>query len=152
MESLRIVRRTVFSLFTMPLLVHAWHTATPPADVCQAVGQVSGWGIHERTFTLQSDSGHYSNYRYDDSTKFTNGEVPIAQDVLDLNIDDRLCVEAFSPGKQDVATRVRVTFRSEIDAQDKRELVRWQSESLFGVVKSWDARDLKNNRQRLKFR
>src|SRR5205807_999248 len=94
-------------------------------------------------FTLQTDSGHYSDYRYDDSTKFTNGEVPIAQDVLDLNIDDRLCVEAFSPGKQDVATRVRVTFRSEIDAQDKRELVRWQSESVFGAVKSWDARDRK---------
>ncbi len=143
MESLRIVGRTVFSLFTMPLLVNAWQTATPPAAGCQAAGQVYGWDIHERTFTLQSDSGHYSDYRYDDSTKFTNGEVPIKQDVLNLNIDDRLCVEAFSPSKQDVATRVRVTFRSGIDAQDKRELVRWQSESVFGVVKSWEARDRK---------
>jgi hypothetical protein len=143
MKTLRIVGRTVFWLFTMRLLVHAWQTAAPPAAGCQAAGQVYGWDIHERTFTLQSDSGHYSDYRYDDSTKFTNGEVPIKQDVLDLNIDDRLCVEAFSPGKQDVASRVQVTFRSDIDAQDKRELVRWQSESVFGAVKSWDARDRK---------
>src|SRR5947199_9378189 len=114
MESLRIVGRIVISLFTMPLLMHAWQTVKPPTAGCQAAGQVYGWDIHERTFTLQSDSGHYSDYRYDDSTKFTNGEVPIKQDVLDLKIDDRICVEALSSGKQDVASGVRVTCSSDI--------------------------------------
>jgi hypothetical protein len=47
-------------------------------------------------------------------------------------------VEAFRAGSQEIASRVLVTFRSEIDARDRRELVRWQSESLFGAVKSLD--------------
>lgn len=36
-----------------------------------------------------------------------------------LNIDDRLCVEASREDNQEIASRVRLTFRAEIDARDK---------------------------------
>jgi len=137
------VCRALFSLFAMPLLAHAWQTAAPPAAGCQAAGQVFGWDLLEHTLSLKSDSGHYSDFRYNDSTIFINGEAILTPQELNINIDDRLCVEAFRTDKQEIASRVRVTLRSDIDAQDRRELVRWQSESLFGTVKSWDARDHK---------
>jgi hypothetical protein len=37
-----------------------------------------------------------------------------------------------------IASRVWVTYRAEIDTRDNRELVRWQSEALFGAVKALD--------------
>jgi hypothetical protein len=37
-----------------------------------------------------------------------------------------------------MASRIRVTSRADIDARDKRELIRWQSEGLFGAVKALD--------------
>jgi hypothetical protein len=119
--------------------VHAWQAAAPPTAGCQPAGQVSGLDPLEHAITLKSDAGHYSDVRYDDSTTFINGKVILAPD--EVNIDDRLCVEAFRAGKPEVASRVRVTRRPEIDARDKQELIRWQSEGLFGAVKSFEARD-----------
>jgi hypothetical protein len=137
-----LVCRALLSLLALPVLAQAWQTAGPPAAECQRAGQVLGWDLLEHTLTLKSDSGHYSDFRYDDSTTFTSADATFRPDELGilegLSIDDRLCVEAFRADKQEIASRVRVTLRSEIDAQDKRELVRWQSEGLFGTVKSLD--------------
>lgn len=135
--------RALLSLVGLPVLAQAWQTAGRSATGCQRAGQVFGWDLLEHTLTLKSDSGHYSSFRYDDSTTFTTADATFRPDELGilegLNIDDRLCVEAFRADKQETASRVRVMFRSQIDAQYKRELVRWQSESLFGTVKSLDA-------------
>jgi hypothetical protein len=97
----------------------------------------------EQTLSLKSDSGHYSDFRYDDSTTFINGDAVVTPEELNINVDDRLCVEAFRAGTQKIASRVRVTLRSEIDARDRRELISWQGESVFGTVRSWDASDHK---------
>ena len=134
--------RAVLFLLALPLLAQAWQSAAPPAASCLAAGQVSGWDILDHTLSLKSDSGHYSNFRYDGSTVFTSGEAILRPDQLGiveaLNIDDRLCVESFRTDSQEMASRIRVTSRAEIDARDKRELIRWQAESLFGTIKSLD--------------
>jgi hypothetical protein len=129
--------RAVLFLVALQLLGQSWLLAGSPATACQTAGEVSGWDMLEHTLTLKSDSGDYSDFRYDDSTAFTNGEATFRPE--ELNIDDRLCVEALRPGAQQIASRVRVTSRAEIDGRDKRELLRWQSESLFGAVKALDA-------------
>jgi len=92
------VCRAVFCLIAMPLLAHAWQTAAPPAPKCQAAGQIFGWDLRENTISLKSDSGHYSEFHYDGSTTFTNGEAAVPPQAL--NLDDRLCVEAFRPTLQ----------------------------------------------------
>ena len=130
--------RAVLCLLALPLLAQAWQTATPPVAACQAAGQITGWDLLEHTFTLKSDSSRYSEFHYDGSTTFTAAGATFRPDELGipegLNIDDRLCVEAFRADNREIASRVQVTFRAEIDARDKRELVRWQSEALFGTV------------------
>ena len=128
--------RAPVAILALPLLAQAWQTAAPPAAGCQKAGQIFGWDLLEHKLTLKSDSGHYSDFRYDASTTFMNGDAALSPE--ELNIDDRLCVEAFRAGTREIASRVGVTFRSEIETRDKQELVRWQSESLFGTVKSLD--------------
>jgi hypothetical protein len=134
--------RAVLCLLAMPLFAQAWQATTPPVAACQAAGQVAGWDIVGHTLSLKSDSGHYSDFRYDGSTTFTTANATFQPDELGLleglNIDDRLCVEAFRAGSSETADRVRVTLRSDIDARDRRELIRWQSEALFGTVKALD--------------
>ena len=77
------------------------------------------------TLTLKSDSSHYSEFHYGGSTPFTTADATFRPDELGilegLNIDDRLCAEAFRADNNEIASRVRVTVRSEIDARDKRE-------------------------------
>jgi hypothetical protein len=134
--------RAVLCLFAMPLFAQAWQTTTPSAAACQAAGQVAGWDIVDHMLTLKSDSGHYSEFHYDGSTTFTTADATFRPDALGilegLNIDDRLCVEAFRADNKEIASRVRMTLRGEIDARDRRELIRWQSEALFGTVKALD--------------
>ena len=134
--------RAVLCLLAMPLFAQAWQSTTPPVGACQAAGQIAGWGIVGHTLSLKSDSGDYSDFYYDRSTTFTTANATFQPDELGLleglNIDDRLCVEAFRADKKEIVSRVRVTYRAEIDARGKRELVRWQSESLFGTVKALD--------------
>ena len=134
--------RAVLCLLAMPLFAQAWQSSPPPVAACQAAGQIAGWNIVEHTLSLKSDSGDYSDFHYDGSTTFTTAGSTFQPDELGLlerlNIDDRLCVEAFRVDNKEIASRVRVTYRAEIDARDKRELVRWQSESLFGAVKALD--------------
>jgi hypothetical protein len=135
-------RRAVLCLLAMPLLAQAWQSTTPPVAACQAVGQVAGWDIVAHTLSLKSDSGDYSDFHYDRSTTFTTADATFHPDELGLleglNIDDRLCVEAFRANSNQTADRVRVTLRDDIDARDRRELIRWQSEALFGTVKALD--------------
>src|SRR5262249_55619472 len=132
-------RYALIFLLGLPLLANAWQSTAPPAVTCKSAGQVFGWDLMGRTLTIKSDSGHYSDFRYDDSTVFTNGDTTPRPDNLGilegLNIDDRLCVEAFREDNQEIASRVRITFRAEIDTRDRQELMRWQAESLFGTVK-----------------
>jgi hypothetical protein len=134
--------RAVLCLLVMPVFAQAWQTTTPPIAACQAAGQIAGWDILDNTLSLSSDSGHYSDFRYDSSTVFTNGDAILRPDQLGileaLNLGDRLCVEAFRADSNETADRVRVTLRGDIDARDKRELIRWQSEGLFGTVKGLD--------------
>jgi hypothetical protein len=134
--------RALLCLLAMPLFAQAWQTTTPSVAACQAAGQVAGWDLMQHTLTLKSDSNHYSDFRYDGSTTFTTAGGTFRSDELGilegLNIDDRLCVEAFRTDNKETASHVRVTFRREIDARDRQELIRWQSESLFGTVKALD--------------
>src|SRR5450755_1348809 len=134
--------RALLCLLAMPLFAQAWQSTTPPVAACQAAGQIAGWDIVGHTLTLKSDSGDYSDFHYDGSTTFTAANATFQPDELGLleglNIDDRLCVEAFRADNKGMASRVRVTFRGEIDDRDKRELVRWQSGALFGTVKALD--------------
>jgi hypothetical protein len=126
----------------MPFPARAWQSTTLPVAACQAAGQIAGWDLLEHTLTLKTDSGHYSDFRYDGSTTFTTDGATFRPDELGipegLSIDDRLCVEAFRADNKEIASRVRVTLRGEIDARDKRELIFWQSEALFGTVKALD--------------
>jgi hypothetical protein len=143
MSTLSVVRGgAVLYLLAWPLLAQTSETAIPLAPACRVAGQVAGWDLLAHTINLKSDSGNYSDFRYDGSTKFTTGDATLKPDELGmlewLNIDDRLCVEAFQADAQQIASRVRVTSRVEVDAGDRRELLRWQAESLFGTVKTLD--------------
>ena len=133
---------TLLFLLASPFLAHAWQSPATSVPACQTAGQISGWDLLEDTLTVKSDSGHYSEFHYDGSTIFTDGDRIFHSDNLEiieqLNIDDRLCVEVFRSDHPNIASRVRVTLRAEIEARDKQELIRWQSDNLFGIVKSLD--------------
>ena len=91
--TLALAARVIFAVITLPLVSYGWQAGASPTAPCLAVGQVFGWDIVEHTISLQSDSGHYSDVRYDDSTVLTDGEATLS--TPDLNMDDRLCVQAF---------------------------------------------------------
>lgn len=134
--------RAVLCLLAIPLFAQAWQTTTSPVAACQSAGQVAGWDLEEHTLTLKSDSGHYSDFRYDGSTDFITARGTLRPDQLGLlewlNIDDRLCVEAFRADNKEIASRAQVTFRNEIDDRDSRELIRWQSDTVFGTIRALD--------------
>jgi Domain of unknown function (DUF5666) len=131
--------RVILALFALPLASSAWQADPSPSAPCLAVGEISGWDILERTLTLKSDSGHYSEVHYDDSTVFSDGGTTLAPE--NLSIDDRVCVSAFRDHSNSVASRLRDTRRSEIDARDRRDLLAWERDSVFGTVKSLDTRN-----------
>src|SRR5712691_5317060 len=91
--------RVVLCLLAMPFFAQAWQTTTPSVAACQAAGQVARWDLMQHTLTLKSDSSHYSDFHYDSSTTFITAGGTFRPDELGipegLNIDDRLCVEAF---------------------------------------------------------
>ena len=133
--------RVVFTLVTLPLASYAWQPGASSTPPCLAAGQISGWDVLERSLSLKSDSGHYSDVSYDDSTVFTDGETTVSP--VDLNVDDRLCIQAFLDHSESVASRVLVTRRSEIDVRDRHDLLEWERDSVFGTVKLVDI----NNRR-----
>ena len=126
--------RVIFTVLVVPLFAHAWQAQ--PTSPCLAVGQLSGWSPSNHTLGLKSDSGHYSDLRYDDSTLFTNGSSKLS--LGDVNIDDRVCVEAYRDHSEAVASRVRFVSRSQIDVRDRDDLLEWERDSIFGNVKSLD--------------
>jgi len=89
----------------------AWQSISPPISACQAAGQVAGSDIGERTLGLKGDSGHFSDFHYDRSTTpepATPPSSPMKLRLLErLNIDDRVCVEAFRTDNKEIASRVR---------------------------------------------
>jgi hypothetical protein len=136
-RTLMLAGHAIFALTISPLVSYGWQTGASPTASCLAVGQMSGWDIVEHTLSLKSDSGHYSDMRYDDATVFTDGNVPLAS--LDVNVDDRICVQAFRDQPGGVASRVLIIRRAQIDSRDKADLMEWERDSIFGTVKALDA-------------
>lgn len=131
-----LVPRLFFAVIGLPLVSCAFQTDGPPAARCLAAGQISGGNTLEHTLSLKSDSGDYFDLHYDDSTVFTDGKTALKLE--DLNLDDRICVEAFRDHSGALASRLLVTRRSEIDARDRQDLLEWERDSVFGTVKSVD--------------
>lgn len=131
----------VLALVAFPLFASAWQTA-PPAPACKAAGQAFGWDPLAQTLTLKSDSGLYSDFRYDSATTFNEGTTSFRPDELgvlqSLNIDDRLCVQSFRSDAPDIASVIKVTARARIDAADEQEILRWQADSFSGVIQAID--------------
>jgi hypothetical protein len=125
----------MFATIVLPVASYP-QTGAPAAAHCLAAGQMSGRDILKDTLSVKSDSGDYSDLHYDDSTVFTDGQATLSAEAL--NLDDRLCVEAFRKGNELVASRVLVTRRSQIDLRDRQDLLEWDRDSAFGVVKSVD--------------
>ena len=124
-------------VFWSSILVHAQH--------CHIAGQVFFADAVDHTITLKTDSGDLVNFSYDGATSFLvagsslQGGVganrvppeelnPEQLNPEQINNGDRLCVETIEPRV------VTVTPRTEIDAEQKKELTAWQGDSLYGVV------------------
>jgi autotransporter translocation and assembly factor TamB len=131
-----LAARIIIAVITLPMVAFGWQTGASPAAPCLAVGQMSGWDTREHTISLKSDSGHYSEVRYDDSTTFTESGATLLN--LNLNVDDRVCVQTFRDHPGTVASRVLIIMRSQIDNRDKADLLEWERDSVFGTVKSLD--------------
>ena len=128
--------RILLCLLAAPLFAQAWQSTNPPVAACQAAGQVAGWDIVAYTLSLKSDSGYYSDFHYDRSTTFRTADATFQPDETAPtgkaeHRRPRVC-RGFSHGQQRNRLPCTVTYRAESDARDKRELVRWQSEALFG--------------------
>jgi hypothetical protein len=123
-------------VFWSSILVHAQH--------CQIAGQVFFADAVDHTITLKTDSGDLVNFGYDSATSFLAAgsgshrdadadRVPPEQlSPEQLNNGDRLCVGTSEPRV------VTVTPRTQIDAEQKKELTAWQADSLYGVVSGLD--------------
>jgi hypothetical protein len=122
-----------FYLFTL------WSTALVHAQSCRIAGQVFFANEVSRTITLKTDSGDLVDFNYEVDTSFLHPGTEPQRDVGDhrmlpqeLNTGDRLCVGTSAP------LVVTVTPRREIQAEQKRELVEWQADSLYGIVSEID--------------
>jgi hypothetical protein len=129
--SLEVVKIRNFALLiaTLPLVCSSQTSSSAPS--CLSVGQLSGWDILNHTLSIKSDAGDYSDLRYNESTIFTDGETSLTP--LELNIDDRVCIEASA---QSIASRVLVTRRSRIDRRNREDLIAWDRDNIFGVIQS----------------
>ena len=132
--------RMILGIVFLPAISFGWQAgAASSSKPCLAVGQMAGWDILEHTLSLKGDSGDFFEMRYDDATAFTDGKGALS--ARTLNLDDRVCVQAFRGGPQSVASRVLVTRRSEIDDRDRQDLMAWERDGFFGAVKSVDPSD-----------
>jgi hypothetical protein len=121
-----------------------WPTILVHAQHCQIAGQVFFADAVDHTITLKTDSGDLVNFSYDGATSFlvagsgsqggvgANRVPPEELNPEQLNNGDRLCVGTSEPRV------VTVTPRTEIDAEQKKELTAWQADSLYGVVTGLD--------------
>jgi hypothetical protein len=118
----------------------------PAADApsCEVVGQIFGSDRYARTFTVKRDAGDLVNFSYDNSTiflRFRPGQERAGGERVspgDLSAGDRVCARLSQAGGHRQASRVLVSFRTEIAHRWKTELMRWQAQSVFGVVAALD--------------
>lgn len=129
----------LFAVFSLSLSAHARPTGVFSAGSCLVAGQMSTWDALDRVLTVKSDARDYFHLPYNDSATFSDGKTTL--EPRDLNLDDRLCVEAFSDQGQSVASRILVTRRSEIDLRDRQDLLEWQRNGVFGTINSLDTTD-----------
>jgi hypothetical protein len=113
--------------FLPTTLVHAQH--------CRIAGQIFFADIVDRTITIRTDSDDLVNFSYDNATTFLRRNSSVNRvPPEELNNGDRLCVGISEPAV------VTVTPRTEINAEQKKELAAWQADSLYGVVSALDAK------------
>jgi hypothetical protein len=110
-------------------LIAFWPTTLVHAQNCRIVGQIFFADVVDRTITVRTDSDDLVNFSYDNATSFLRrhsnaNRIPPEE----LNNGDRLCVGTSDP------VVVTVTPRTEINAEQKKELAAWQADSLYGVV------------------
>src|SRR5450755_2177945 len=106
-------------------LVHAQH--------CRIVGQIFFADVVDRTIAVKTDTDDLVNFNYNYATSFLrNNSSADRVSPEDLNNGDRVCVGTSEP------VVVRVTPRTEINAEQKKELAAWQADSLYGVVSALD--------------
>ena len=110
-------------------------TALVHAQDCRVAGQLFYADVVNHAIKIKTDSGDLVSFNYDNATSFLGNDVG-AKRVLpeQLNNGDRLCVRM---GESVVVT---VTPRAKIDADQKKELVAWQADSLYGVVSELDTK------------
>jgi hypothetical protein len=115
-----------------------WPAAFVNAQHCRTAGQIFFADVVDQTITLRTDSDDLVNFNYDRATKFFVAH-PELRDAYrkevtpeQLENGDRLCVGTSEP------VVVTVTPRTEINAEQKKELAQWQADSLYGVVSGLD--------------
>src|ERR1700676_3422052 len=116
-----------------------WPTALVSAQHCRIAGQIFFTDVVVQTITLKTDSDDLVNFNYDRATSFLLAGRGSQRDLggnrvspEQLNNGDRLCVGMSEP------VVVIVTPRTEINAEQKKELTTWQADSLYGVVSAFD--------------
>ena len=110
-------------------LIAFWPATLVHAQHCRIAGQIFFADEVDRTITVRTDSDDLVNFSYDNATSFLRrnsnaNRIPPEE----LNNGDRLCVGTSDP------VVVTVTPRTEINAEQKKELAAWQADSLYGVV------------------
>jgi hypothetical protein len=108
-----------------------WLTTLVHAQNCRIAGQVFFADAIDHTISVKTDSGDLVNFNYDDATKFLTADANPTQPA-ELNNGDRLCVRNSEPPV------VTVTPRRKIEAQQKKEIADWQTDSLYGIVSAVD--------------
>jgi hypothetical protein len=123
-----IMKRLLYLIAFWPAtLVHAQH--------CRIAGQIFFADEVDRTITLRTDSDDLVNFSYDNATSFLRSNSSADRiPPEELNNGDRLCVGTSEP------VVVTVTPRTEINAEQKKELAAWQADSLYGVVSALDTK------------
>jgi len=114
-------------------------------ESCSKVGQLQVMDLASHVFMLKSDGGDLTNVRFENSTQFL--QVPAGKqaspaslrlDPIQVNAGDRVCIPS-SDDKEPIKQAL-VTRRTDIEAQQRDELVRWQAKSAFGVITALDPR------------
>ena len=106
-------------------------------ESCRSVGQLYGMDLANRTFLLKSDAGDISNIRFDGSTIFVQTPSLLRLDPTQVNVGDRLCIQASD--ETEPIKRATVTRRVDIASRERAELSGWQARSAFGVITALDS-------------
>jgi hypothetical protein len=114
-------------------LIAFWPATLVHAQHCRIAGQIFFADVVDRTIIIKTDSDDLVNFDYDNATSFRlRNSSANRLSAEELNNGDRLCVGTSKP------VVVTVTPRTEINAEQKKELAAWQADSLYGVVSGLD--------------